>query len=192
MNIIWSPSLAVARPQRGAALLMVLLTLSVLLLLAGGGAQTALLSEKMLRNAQDRAQAFEAAEAALLDAEDDILRSPRAALFSAQNIHVFPVLPGCIGSGERQGLCLASAEKNLWQDMDFAVAGGPAVPYGRFTGNRYSATPAPRYVIELDRNTTPIAGSATDRVALRYRITAIGFNQRATTPVLLEKILQKE
>ena len=182
----------------GAALLLVLLTLSVLLLLSGGAVHSIWLGEKMLRNAQDRAQAFQAAEAALSDAEDDILRSSRASLFAQQNMHAFPAEPGCSTSGDRLGLCLAAPGRMLWQDVDLSPAAKTGVPYGHFTGNRYPAengspaTPPPRYLIELVRNGVPLAGTATDHFSLRYRITAIGFNQRATAHVLLEKIVQKE
>ncbi|WP_198156021.1 pilus assembly PilX family protein [Herbaspirillum autotrophicum] len=191
------PPAAAATGQHGAALLLVLLTLSVLLLLSGGAANSILLGEKMLRNAQDRAHAFQAAEAALSDAEDDIRRSRRASLFTPQNMQAFPAEPGC-GGGETLGLCLATPGRMIWQDMDLSQVTGAGVPYGHFTGNHYAAengtpaTPPPRYLIELMRNVTPVAGTTTDHLSLRYRITAIGFNQRATAHVLLEKIVQKE
>lgn len=184
-------------PQAGAVLLTVLLTLTVLMLLAGSAAQTVWLGEKMTRNAFGRVAAFEAAEAALLDAEDDILRSRRAALFTSNNVTAFPAQPGCQTNGDRLGLCRAVTGSSIWQDLDLASSASATVPYGSFTGNRYVAArgaPAPRYVIEVLPDAVPVAGERADALSFQYqyRITAIGFNPDATAPVVLEKILRKE
>ena len=68
------------RYQYGATLLVTLLMLVVVLLLGIAAAQIALQGEKSSRNDRDRQIAFQAAEAALLDAEMDIEQSPDAGL----------------------------------------------------------------------------------------------------------------
>jgi type IV pilus assembly protein PilX len=64
------------RPQRGAALIIALLMLIVLLMLGIGAMHIGLQSEKMSRNLRDRQIAWQAAEAALLDAEYVIGQTP--------------------------------------------------------------------------------------------------------------------
>jgi len=61
-----------APQQRGFSLFIVLIMLLLSALLAMGGARTARLLESMAGNQRDYQRAFEAAEAALLDAERDI------------------------------------------------------------------------------------------------------------------------
>ncbi|MFZ1180413.1 MAG: PilX N-terminal domain-containing pilus assembly protein [Herbaspirillum sp.] len=55
--------------QSGAALLIVLVVLTIIMLLGLASAQTALMNEKSSRNDRDRQLAFQAAEAALHDAQ---------------------------------------------------------------------------------------------------------------------------
>jgi type IV pilus assembly protein PilX len=63
------------RYQRGAALLIALLMLVVLLMLGIAAVRIGLQSEKISRNWRDRQIAWQAAEAALLDAEYDVRHS---------------------------------------------------------------------------------------------------------------------
>ena len=58
--------------QSGMSLIMVLLILVVVSLLGVGGAQIALMSERGARNDRDLQMAWQAAEAGLIDAENDI------------------------------------------------------------------------------------------------------------------------
>ncbi|HWV62571.1 MAG TPA: PilX N-terminal domain-containing pilus assembly protein, partial [Oxalicibacterium sp.] len=79
----------------GATLIVVLLLLIVVLLLGVGASQIALQGEKSSRNDRDHQIAFQAAEAALLDAETDIEASPdalrsRSHLFSVDGVAGFP------------------------------------------------------------------------------------------------------
>jgi len=60
-----------SRPD-GSALLMCLLVMAVALMLGLSGARIALQEERAARNDRDRKAAFQAAEAALLDAQRDI------------------------------------------------------------------------------------------------------------------------
>ncbi|HUD33331.1 MAG TPA: PilX N-terminal domain-containing pilus assembly protein, partial [Variovorax sp.] len=58
--------------QRGVSLIVVLLILVVVSVLGVGGAQIALMAERGSRNDRDMQVAWQAAEAALMDAEFDI------------------------------------------------------------------------------------------------------------------------
>jgi type IV pilus assembly protein PilX len=115
--------------QKGAALVIALLMLIVLMMLGIAAMQTSLQSEMMSRNQRDRQIAWQAAEAALLDAEYDIGNpdSQRYALFG-----------GITGKEE------------------IAPSGiAPAVVYGQYSGRLMqtgiAALPAllPRYRIAL-------------------------------------------
>lgn len=71
--------------QSGAALLIALVVLTIVMLLGLASAQTALMNEKSSRNDRDRQLAFQAAEAALHDAQlhlTDMCANPAA--FSEQ------------------------------------------------------------------------------------------------------------
>lgn len=196
--------------ERGATLIVVLLLLIVVLLLGVGASQIALQGEKSSRNDRDRQIAFQAAEAALLDAETDIEASPdalrsRSHLFSAAGVAGFSQTMGTFcGSGEANvflGLCrYAEGEEAdaAWRHVDFLdadVASVQSVPYGRFTGQVFPVgagpLPArlPRYIVEVlpDRK----LGTAADKTAHVYRITAIGFGVRESTQVALQTIYRK-
>ncbi|HWT72687.1 MAG TPA: pilus assembly protein [Oxalicibacterium sp.] len=191
--------------QHGIALIVVLLVLLVVLLLATASAQMAMQGERMARNDSDRRIAFEAAEAALLDAEMDIedasdVTTSRSALFSRYSAVGFPSLSGTCESGAQnrfQGLCRPSAASDpaVWNTLDFGGgAGGAAVIYGHFTGRQFpsgGALPvkAPRYIIELlpDRR----SGESAEREAYLYRITAIGYGSSERTQVALQSIYRK-
>ncbi|MBS0318586.1 MAG: pilus assembly protein PilX, partial [Proteobacteria bacterium] len=74
--------------QRGASLLVVLLILMVVTVLGLGSAQIAMMGERGARNDRDLQVAWQAADAALLDAEADMMGSggtTRGALFDGRN-----------------------------------------------------------------------------------------------------------
>lgn len=196
--------------QRGATLIVVMLLLIVVLLLGVGASQIALQGEKSSRNGRDREIAFQAAEAALLDAETDIEASPnalrsRSHLFSAAGVAGFPQEMGTFcGSGEANvflGLCRYTEGEDAdaaWRHVDFLDAGATSVqsvPYGRFTGQVFPVgagpLPArlPRYIVELLPDRKP--GTAADETAHVYRITAVGFGVRESTQVALQTVYRK-
>ena len=94
--------------QRGVTLVIVLMLLVIVTLLGVGAARIALLGERTTRNERDYQIAWQAAEAALMDAQFDI-RGPnadaaqRVALFNESNTSVF--LPGCNTTAQYRGLC---------------------------------------------------------------------------------------
>ena len=182
----------------GSALLMCLLVMAVALMLALSGARIALQEERAARNDRDRKTAFQAAEAALLDAQRDIEQpagnGPRAALLAS----AAPVFPAGCGVGATHpllGLCAGRDAAPAWLAVDFrdeVETTMRSVPYGHFTGQTMQVDggglPArlPRYLIEVypDRR----AGSSADLAAggVIYRISAVGFGAQADTQVLLQ------
>lgn len=196
--------------ERGASLVVSLVMLVAVLLLSISAAQIALQGEKAARNDRDRQIAFQAAEAALLDAELDIENSPdatksRSQLFSRSSALGFPGdgEPVC-GTGAANinlGLCRHALEGALpvWQTIDLLdddSATMQSVPYGVFTGQTLQtgkgALPGrlPRYAIELMKFNRQ--GENADQATYFYRITAIGFGAREATQVVLQSIYRKE
>lgn len=195
--------------QHGATLIMTLLMLIVVVLLGLHATQIALQGEKTARNDRDRQIAFQAAEAALLDAEMDIEASPdasksRSQLFSRASAIGFSSDNNTVcGAGIQNinlGLCNRAVDgaKPVWQMIDFldaAAATTSSVPYGRFTGQTFAAgsgsLPArvPRYIIELMSDKK--FGERVDEVNYLYRVTAVGFGARETTQVALQTIYRK-
>jgi type IV pilus assembly protein PilX len=198
---------AALRGEAGFSLIVVLLLLVVLTVLGVGAAQLSLVNELGARGDRDTEIAFQAAEAALLDAEIDVLgpnpgTASRLCAFNPRDVASFVV--GCGGSGETQGLCATAAPgaTPVWMSVDLSPASRTAVAYGTFTGQRYAAgagaIPAalPRYVIEAVRSNggwqmnqleSASAGSATNI----FRVTAIGFGAREETQVVLQTNLYK-
>ena len=194
------------RRQEGASLIITLLMLMAVMLLGLSAAQIALSSEKASRNDRDRKVAFQAAEAALIDAEIDIQNSPsnsRSSIFSKKSALGFPAETesNCgSGAGNSLGLCSRRSVGTtpLWKAVDFSnadVNSTQSVPYGKFTGQGFttgngSSSKVPRYVIEL--MVFNQAGESADAVSYFYRITAIGFGIRESTQVVLQTFYRKE
>jgi type IV pilus assembly protein PilX len=197
---------AVRLRQRGASLIISLLMLIAVLLLGMSAAQIALQGEKASRNERDRQIAFQAAEAALMDAEMDIENSPaqesRSNIFAPDSADGFT--PGCgAGSGNiHLGLCNRAEEGTtpIWQSIDFLDQSEQArsVPYGRFTGQSFQTGKGflpgrkPRYIIELMAYNLPGAGTSGEDMTYFYRVTAIGFGARDETQVVLQTFYRKD
>jgi type IV pilus assembly protein PilX len=193
--------------QRGATLIVTMLMLVLVLLLGIAGARVALQGEKTTRNDRDRQIAFQAAEAALLDAETDIEASPhaeksRSQFFDQYAATGFPADGNTCASGMDNpslGLCRPAPEgaTPIWQSIDFlnTTAHSSSVPYGRFTGRIFPTAggslpvQAPRYIIELIPDKRP--GQRADKPVYLYRITAVGFGPNDHTQVALQTIYRK-
>jgi type IV pilus assembly protein PilX len=198
---------AASHRQTGFSLIVVLLMLIVLTVLGVGAAQLSLVNELGARSDRDIEIAFQAAEAALVDAELDVLGpnpGPASRLCAFNPKEVASFVAGCGGPGETQGLCEASTAgaAPAWMTADLSPASRTSVEYGKFTGQRYAtgagAIPAalPRYVIEViaskggwqaDRLENASEESATNL----FRVTAIGFGVREETQVVLQTNLYK-
>lgn len=188
MNSNQTESTRQLHQQQGASLIMVMMILIIVSLLGVGGAQIALMSERGARNDRDMQVAWQAAEAALLDAEADMTNA-RKAVFDGKTRSAF--LPGCGTSGTSKGLCdVTVSGKPAWLTVDFTDtdSDAPTTEFGAFSGNTYKTgssgvQPAklPRYVIELVED--PLS-----KKNYVYRVTAMGFGPRADIQAVLQMI----
>lgn len=208
--------LMIARPVRrlrtaranGIALITAVIMLLVITLLALGGARIALDTKRSTRNQRDFEIAYQAAEAALYDAEIDIQNSSatlsRSSYFAPNKADGF--LAGGCNSGTTAptpflGLCdtFGGTGDPIWNSIDWtASAGNRTVEYGTFTGRTFPTgsglTPGrkPRYLIELVPDNTNGASASSDTAKrYMYRITAVGFGPNDTTRALVQSIYRK-
>lgn len=171
--------------QQGAVLITSLVLLLVLSMLGVGGINLALLQERMAGNTELAYQAFQAAEAALRDAEQDI----------ADNL-----LPSTIFYTDcRHGLCQPAEDGgHVWQSglIDWPT-GENVILYGQNTG-----TPAlpgmhkqPRYIIErlrvVERGESLVHGFGAPHPGHWYRITALGYGPRGAIEAMLQSVYRK-
>lgn len=165
------------RRQRGAALATVLILLVVMTLLGLASLRSTQMEERMSGNQLDRGLAFQAAEAALREAE--IRASSRP----------IPTGRGCVnglcGSGNVEG------DTPVWKDAAVWASAPEA------TTDFASAVDKPKYIIELIASGVPPRGACTtsDDVSsegctgseVRYRITARS-TQAGRAAVMLQSI----
>lgn len=183
--------------QKGVSLIIVLLILVIVSILGAGGAQIAMMAERGSRNDRDMQVAWQAAEAALMDAEFDIhgrqgVPGSRQIIF--KNMHdENSFVSGCGQEVMDRGLCtLNTTGLPAWLSVDFTATDNKArtAVFGEFTGRTFAASSggasvgvqpaqAPRYIIE------PIRDHVTDRnmgygsaVNYVFRVTAMGFGPR--------------
>ncbi|HEY9222733.1 MAG TPA: PilX N-terminal domain-containing pilus assembly protein [Variovorax sp.] len=194
------------RRSGGFSLIMVLLLLVVVSVLGVGAAQLSLVNERSARNDRDNEIAMQAAEAALVDAELDILgpnTSAAARLCLFNNKDVAPFVEGC-GSGTNLGLCAPSAPGTppAWMKADLSPGSKTSVAYGTFTGQAYvvgkgaTAAALPRYIVEVMRNSggwqaNRLESASAGNVTHLFRVTAIGFGVDADTQVVLQTNVYK-
>ncbi len=180
--------------QHGASLIMVMMILIIVSLLGVGGAQIALMGERGARNDRDMQVAWQAAEAALIDAESDLsdVGSTRHVLFDGMSLTGF--VDGCGTTGNSRGLCTDNlvAGKPAWMAVDFTstASDAPTTALGTFTGRTFAtgnigvqSVQAPRYIIEALKD--PLDASGKSKI---YRVTAMGFGPRADIQAVLQMI----
>ena len=192
--------------QRGAALVVVLLVLMVVMVTGIASARVAMLGEQTARSDRDAQIAFEAAEAAIVDAEDDIRNRGTAGCATLrgntkfQNPDPFAMPPGtCLATAADRGICAPAVGKPTWAAMDFLAEGAnaPTVRFGEFTCRSFDAgggvKPArpPRYLIEVTVDSSG-GGSASGKPTFMYRITAMGFGPRLETRAVVQVEFRKE
>lgn len=175
------------RSQRGISLVIALMFLIVLTVLGLVAVRSSTVQERMAGNDRDRAIAFEAAEAALRDAERDV----RANLTAAD-----PYDAACT-----DGLCLPSTVATAnWNSI--AWSGATSRIYGVNSGaGAYpiAVSNPPRYIVELLQEVEAGPGnslcnncrSSTGK-ATPFRITARGWGRRPGTQVELQSVFLKE
>lgn len=183
--------------QSGVSLIVVLVLLVIVSILGVGAAQIASMGERSSRNDRDMQVAWQASEAALMDAQCDLdpastgvdaahpCPATRSATFAnMSNTNAF--VSGC-GTGTSAGLCaLNPTGKPAWLTADFTVASSSAktAGFGTFTGRVFPSGnvgiqphQAPRYIIEPieDPANRDLTGATT---AYIFRVTAMGFGPR--------------
>jgi len=186
------------RSEEGFSLITTLVLLVIASLLGVAASQLVLMSERSSRYDRDRLIAFQAAEAALLDAEMDI-RGPgsiRSGLFSPLSSTGFE--DGCGTGSTTKGMCLPANAgiSPIWSTVDFMDT-ERTVAFGEFTDRHYAAgtngvQPArvPSYIIELIPDPAP--GGNVNAQRNLYRVTAVGFGPREETQVMLQMFFRKE
>lgn len=186
---------------RGFSMVIVLIILGILSLLGVAATQMTLTTERSSRFDRDWQIAYQAAEAALLDAEFDI-RGPNTSankrVSQFQNTSVLGFTAGCGNTATDRGLCLPSTSgKDVWYTVDFTdtSANAKTVQFGEYTGRVLDhgttgvrPTRAPRYIIEAIPDNQP--GFSTARVM--YRVTAMGFGPRDDVQAVLQMFFRKE
>ena len=188
--------------QRGASLIMVMIILTIVSLLGIAGIQISMMSERGARNDRDMQLAWQSAEAALMDAENDLFgpgTSSRRIVFTpVTDSSLF--IDGCGSTGNSIGLCrLVTTGKPSWLTVDFtdATSSAPTTAYGTYTARSFAAGGAgvqpakvPRYIIEAikdpgDTNGLMIAPGQSKYV---YRVTAMGFGPRSDIQAIVQMV----
>ena len=176
--------------SQGTALLA---CVAMLLLLMGGVSVAALhfllAGRHLTSQPLDREIAFRAAEAALRDAEADLLAAIAA---DAERIATWPAAGTC-GLGAQRGLCAADGDRSAWRAwLDGTAPGDLGIPVGTYPGATLPALPdgvigatvAPRYLIEI-MDDPPASG-----MWPRMRIVALGLGRDPDVRVLLQTEFQ--
>lgn len=188
--------------QSGFSLITTLILLIVVTVLGLAASKIVLMSEKTSRFDRDTQIAFQAAEAALVDAEIDIQGTKDAAgnyvvsglrmgQFDSKTASTF--VNGC-GTGTQRGMCKpTTGAKPIWYQVEFTdeSANAKTVKFGEFTNREFSVGSkgirpemAPRYIIDYIEDTASPG-------KLLYRITAMGFGPRKETQVVLQVVFRK-
>jgi type IV pilus assembly protein PilX len=169
------------RDQRGAVLFVSLMFLIVMTLIGVTAMSTANLQETMAGNARDKNLSFEAAEAALRDAESNILGI--AALAAFNNTDGLYVLRD--DTGEQR------FEDNDWDAADWQNDAN-TVSYADYpdTNPLPSLASAPRFYIEelppVKDTDSLVVGTGVPEFKIYHRITARGVGQSATGITILQ------
>lgn len=199
-----------AHRQRGAALILVLLILVVVTALGVGASNIAVMGERSARNDRDMQVAWQAAEAALMDAEFDVrgpLPSERRAAFGTGGASPDRTLlptSGCGNADNARGLCALVDDTTVgtptWLAVDFTRVGdsAPTTPFGRFTGQDYPSgatgvqpVKPPRYIIEPIRDNWEVRDKSQQaETRYLYRVTAMGFGPRDDIQAVAQMLLR--
>jgi type IV pilus assembly protein PilX len=169
--------------ERGAALVSAMVLMIAVLIVGFSSVHAALADAQSARHERDRFTALRAAEAALADAERELAAtppsSPRFAALAGAGF-----IDGCgVRGTDNHGLCTRLAPPS-WQVIDLAGDDPALVLYGTFSLRDLGGVARqPRYLIER----MPF-DAAYGRF---YRITALGFGQRAGTRVVLQSLYRK-
>lgn len=180
--------------QRGIALFLVLVFLVILTLIGVFAMQGVTLNERVARNQLDRNIAFQAAEAALRDAERDISRlKANGANCVPDDTTCRPITKGdsnlastmtdlTVGAGlcNDRGLCRPAADNATAQVWEVDENWTKATTYARYTGATplSSVATPPSYLIEY--------ADFGQEGGVFYQITALGIGVDNRTRVTLQ------
>lgn len=172
------------RKEEGMALFLALVILLIITVLGVSGLQTTTLEERMAANARDRDLAFQAAEAALIDAERLLNNATLPPFGNANGLFTLNAGNRPIWTGPAQqagnGVITYSVDRPGVGAQAEALATVAQQP--EYFIEQYPATPLPGGSLE--------AGTAADELAF-FRITARGFGGRANTVVVLQSGFQR-
>jgi type IV pilus assembly protein PilX len=187
---------ASASKQRGIALFLVLIFLVILTLVGVFAIQGVTLNERVARNQIDRNIAFQAAEAALRDAERDIsaLRADGSSCTDRKDCRsqsdeslddAITDIPDTPGQCTNTGLCFPSLQAAASQVWESSANWDKATVYGTYTGAKplASVEKQPQYLIEY--------GNFPDE-GIFYQITARGFGVNEQTQVTLQSTFKRK
>ena len=183
--------------QQGISLVIVMIFLVILSVLGVSAIQTSTLSSKVARNQLDRTLAFQAAEAALRDAELDLNNKKfdkitkctaggagcRASLITSGGSN-FGNDTSANPSANRCKLGLCSTDDPIagalpfWEERSRWTNANDSVEYGTFTGADDLPVVAqqPRYMIEYFKQGDEAV----------YRVTSLGFGASTSTTIMLQ------
>lgn len=173
--------------ERGFALITILLMVVVLGALALGAMNSSILQEQMAGNVRDKNIALQSAEAALRDAEADIVAlTATATSFSSACTAGLCTPPSMTASDP--------SSKPLWQSLTWDAA--HTRRYGQYTGATALPDVAtqPAYVIELLPGIPPGVGASVNlgsqgaQQPQVFRITAQATGRHASTSVMLQSV----
>lgn len=187
------PPSSLRTSQGGWTLVISLVFLFILSMLGITAMQGANLEERMAGNQRERNVAFEAAEAALRDAEQDIQLSGRIS-------GSLGFTDDCNSDSNYLGLCSPSTTLTpVWEEIDWQDAASPVryVTYGAKTGATAwpNVVRQPRYIIEWMPNLRgqDLGSESYNETAqgkYQYRITAFGYGPADTAEVRLQSVLR--
>ena len=165
-----SPHYSLSARQQGVALVVALIFLAVLTILGVAIARNSSMEERMAGNTRDRDLAFQAAEAALRDAEADLFPGLLANAFDNTTA-------GLITYVARADE-LAHWKTYTWDDTNSREA----------TASLANVNTKPRYVIEKKPNTLipAVPPSVTPTTVQHFRVTARGVGATPETIVILQ------
>lgn len=190
-----------ASQQRGIVLVMTIMFLVALTVIVISLMRTTIIEERMVANSRDWQNAFQAGEAALRDAEREIITGKR---ISGQTGFV----TGC----SSEGLCLPNtcASTNdcspIWialasTDTSWKNGSASSATKSLAYGAKTSATSLPglgaqpRYIVEalsvpVTGGSTKVAPSGGSANKTLYRVTAVGFGVNTSSRVMLQAMIK--
>ncbi len=193
--------------ERGISLVVVLSIMSIIMVIGAIVARVAVVNERSSRNDRELQIAFQAAEAALADAERDIFIAGvtgRPCSFSPAGSPNF--IPGCNTGATLAGLCATAtptATAPVHRSVDFTVTGTgqTSVRFGEFTGQTMvvgqggTSVQLPRYIIEQVR-LPPIDGfggavGVDPNREFAFLVTAVGFGYSTVVQARLQALIRQ-